>query len=232
MTRGETHESLITFFWYDGDMARTTTKADSPAPTIRPSFWEGVRDIDAFFEGRDQVHKSMRRLIKRLEKANISYVIAGGMAVKAQGYRRTTKDVDVLLTREGFAEFNKRYVPKNYLPTEGRSRRMTDRTNQVSIDFLIAGMYPGRGQPGPIAFPDPSDVGVIMEDVRVLDLVTLIMLKLAARRHQDFADVVNLISVHKLDEAFLPRLHKSQHSDFIECLEEKRREDEYIDRNG
>ena len=66
----------------------------------------------------------------------------------------------------------------------------------------------------------------------VADLVTLIQLKLAARRHQDFADVVNLIAVKKLDESFLPKLHPSVRHDFIECLEEKRREDEYIARNG
>lgn len=50
--------------------------------------------------------------------------------------------------------------------------------------------------------------------------MTLIQLKLAAHRHRDFADVVNLITVHKLDESFLKRLHQSLHADFIECLEE------------
>ena len=53
---------------------------------------------------------------------------------------------------------------------------------------------------------------------------------LAARRHQDFADVVSLIRIHNLDEDLLKRLHSSLHQDFIECLEEKRREDEYESR--
>ncbi len=63
--------------------------------------------------------------------------------------------------------------------------------------------------------------------MRFVDLPTLIQLKLAARRYYDFGDVVNLIRVHKLDEAFLTNLHPSLHRDFIECLEEKRREDHY-----
>jgi hypothetical protein len=62
--------------------------------------------------------------------------------------------------------------------------------------------------------------------------VNLIQLKLAARRHQDFADVVSLIGIHNLDESYLDRLHPSVRQDFIECLEEKRREEEYEAQNG
>jgi hypothetical protein len=64
-------------------------------------------------------------------------------------------------------------------------------------------------------------------NVQVIDLPTLVQLKLAARRHQDFADVVNLIKFNNLDESYQERLHPSLHRDYIECLEEKRREDEY-----
>jgi hypothetical protein len=38
---------------------------------------------------------------------------------------------------------------------------------------------------------------------------------------------VLLIRVHDLDESFMEKLHPSARGDFIECLEEKRREDEY-----
>ena len=78
-----------------------------------------------------------------------------------------------------------------------------------------------------IAYPDPAKVRQPIKRINYLDLQTLIQLKLAARRHQDFADVVNLISVHNLDESYLDRLHPTVRKDFIECLEEKRREDEY-----
>ena len=50
-----------------------------------------------FFQKNDPVHKTMRRVVKQLEKAKIPYAIVGGMAVNAHGYRRTTNDVDVLL---------------------------------------------------------------------------------------------------------------------------------------
>jgi hypothetical protein len=70
-------------------------------------------------------------------------------------------------------------------------------------------------------------VSETIERIRVVDLPTLIQLKLAARRYQDFADVVNLIRVHNLDESFQAKLHPALHQDYIECLEEKRREQEY-----
>ena len=178
-----------------------------------------------FFAGKDEIHKSLRRLMKRLEKAGIDYAIMGAMAVNAHGYQRTTADVDILLTAGGFEDFKKRFVEKNYRSTS-RPRCFADTMNDVRIDVLLAGLYPGSGKPGPIAFPDPS-TAIRIDDKPVFELSVLIQLKLAARRHKDFADVVELIRVHNLDESYMRHLHPSVHRDYIECLEEKRREDEY-----
>jgi hypothetical protein len=199
---------------------------------VTSSFNEGLKELDMFFQQKDPVHKTMRRLVKRLEKAGITYAVMGGMAVFAQGHRRATNDVDVLLTAAGFEEFCRRFVPKNYERHEDRPRRFTDKKSRVSLDVLITGRYPGSGKPGPIAFPNPAAVATVIEDIRVIDLPTLLQLKLAARRHQDFADVVSLIRVHNLDESFQDKLHQSVHRDYIECLEEKRREDEYETREA
>jgi hypothetical protein len=191
------------------------------------NFWKRLKEIDLFFQKNDPVHKSMRRVVKRLERAGIPYAVVGGMAVNAHGHRRTTDDLDILLTPAGLDEFRRRFVPKNYQGTERRPRRFTDRTNQVLLDFLVTGLFPGSGVPGPIAFPDPTGVTVVIDGMQVVNLATLVQLKLAARRYQDFADVVSLIRVHNLDESFADRLHPSVRGDYIECLEEKRREDEY-----
>jgi hypothetical protein len=183
--------------------------------------------MEQFFRGKDQVHKTLRRLVKKLEKAGIAYAVLGGMALNAHRYRRVTTDVDVLLTPEGFAEFKKRFVGKNYEQVEGRPRRFTDRKNDVQLDVLITGLYPGSGRPGPIAFPDPGQAAERIEEIAYVDLVTLVQLKLAARRWRDFADVVELIRHNGLDESFADKLHPSVRGDYVECLEEKRREDEY-----
>lgn len=180
-----------------------------------------------FFQKNDPVHKTMRRIVKQLEKAKISYAIVGGMAVNAHGHRRTTDDLDVLLTADGLAEFGNRFVPKHYEKHPKRPHRFTHRKNQIIVDFLVTGLFPGSGRPGPIAYPDPAAVREMIDDIQVVELATLVQLKLAARRYHDFGDVVSLIRVHQLDESFADRLHPSVRSDYIECLEEKRREEEY-----
>lgn len=191
-----------------------------------------LKELDMFFQGKDQVHKTLRRLVTCLKRAKISYAVLGGMALARHHYRRVTTDVDVLLTTDGLAEFRRLFLDKNYEQSPGRKRRFVDRKNGVTIDILVAGQFPGSGNPGPVSFPDPNEVGEEVDDVRYVDLVTMIQLKLAARRHRDFGDVVELIRFNELDESFAQKLHPSIRTDYIECLEEKWREDEYEARNG
>jgi len=180
-----------------------------------------------FFNGTDPVHVTMRRVAQRLEQAGISFVIVGGMAVNAHGHRRTTGDVDFLVTAEGFESFLKLLGSGDFERVTGRARRFLDRATAVTFDLLITGRFPGSGKPGPIVFPDPAAVKQLIGDLPYVDLITLIQLKLAARRYKDFGDVVELIRAHRLDESFGDKLHPSVRADYIECLEEKRREDEY-----
>ncbi len=191
------------------------------------SFNDRLREIDLFFQKKDRVHQTMRRTAKRLERARISYAVVGGLALNAHGYERTTNDVDLLLSRNSFETFCRKFVGKNYDRISGRPRRFVDRSNGVRIDILVTGLFPGTGKPGPIAFPDPKLVREKIEEYQVVNLPTLVELKLAARRWRDFADIVEIIRANNLDESFLEQLHPSVHQDFVKCLEEKRREDEY-----
>jgi hypothetical protein len=191
------------------------------------SVWQSLKELSMFFQERDEVHKTMRRLVRRLERAEIPYAVVGGMALVAHRYRRATTDVDILLSPAGFGDFRNLFVPRHYGPLPKRPRRFVDRANEVMIDVLVTGLFPGTGKPGPIAYPRPEDVGQTIGKIRYLDLATLIQLKLAARRYRDFGDVVELIRFNELDESFAEQLHPSVRGDYIECLEEKRREDEY-----
>ena len=214
-------------------MPKTKPKPSaSPSPSKPFSFMARLQEIGVFFENKSPQHKTMRRLAQRLERAAIPYAIMGAMAVNAHGARRTTEDVDVLLTREGLEQFRRQFVGKTYDQVEGRDRRFIERRSKVGVDVLVTGLYPGRGKPGPFAFPDPREAAVKIEEIQVVSLPQLIQLKLAARRYYDFGDVVFLIRVHNLDEAFMAQLHPSVHQDFIECMGEKRREDEYEARHG
>src|SRR2546421_135606 len=63
----------------------------SPPSTVT----ESLKEMERFFQGKDQVHKTLRRTVQRLEKAGIAYAVVGGMALNAHRYRRATTDVDV-----------------------------------------------------------------------------------------------------------------------------------------
>lgn len=180
-----------------------------------------------FFEGTDPVHVTMRHVADKLHEAGIDYAIVGGMAVNAHNHHRTTGDVDFLLRPDDFKEFVRRFVPTEFERIPGRPRRFLDPTTDVTFDILVTGRFPGSGKPGPIAFPNPSLVSQQIGGRQVVGLTTLIELKLAAGRYQDFGDVVALIRENNLDDAFAGKLHASVRPDFIECLEEKKREDEY-----
>ena len=51
-------------------------------------------------------------------------------------------------------------------------RRFVDRENGVTIDVLVTGHYPGRGGPGPFAFPDPVEASEEIKQIRVVTLVS------------------------------------------------------------
>jgi hypothetical protein len=169
----------------------------------------------------------MRHVARKLDEAGIQYAIAGGMAVNAHKYVRTTGDVNFLVSAEGLEKFLRAFVPSEFQRVPGRSRRFLDPTTDITFDLLVTGLFPGNGNPGPIAFPDPADVSEAIADQRFLNLRTLVELKLAARRYKDFGDVVELIRINNLDETFALQLAPTVRDDYIECLEEMRREQEY-----
>ncbi len=185
-----------------------------------------------FFDGTDRVHQAMRRIVELFQQHQIAYAIIGGMAVNAHRHSRTTQDVDFLVRPESLSIIRSLAAQGVFRADPARGRRFFEPVTGVRFDVLVTGSFPGSGDAGPIAFPDPSAASEVLDDLRVVDLRTLVELKLAAHRYQDFADVVSLIRANSLDEAFADRLHASVKTDFIECLDERRREDEYEERQG
>src|ERR1700724_617400 len=88
---------------------------------------EFYRRIDMFFQGKGPVHQTMRRLVKKLSQAGIVHAVVGGMAVNAHGHERMTKDVDFLLSDDGFQAFKRLFVPQDYEQVPGRARRFIDK---------------------------------------------------------------------------------------------------------
>jgi hypothetical protein len=89
---------------------------------------------------------------------------------------------------------------------------MRDATENVDIDVLLTGDYPGDGKEKPIAFPDPAVAAVRGDRFSLLPLPTHLELKLASgmtapHRLRDLADVIELIRINGLGEDLAGSLH-------------------------
>jgi hypothetical protein len=179
------------------------------------------REGGMHFEKDSAVHKTLRKVTRRLEELNIPYAVVGGMAMFYHGYRRFTEDVDILVTREGLAAIHQNLSGLGWVPPFENSKQLRDAEFGVRVEFLVAGEYPGDGRPKAVAFPEPASVRVRAEDMYFLSLPSLIELKLASgisnpRRATDLADVQKMIETLDLPEAFAEGLHSSVRDKFRE----------------
>jgi hypothetical protein len=158
-------------------------------PKASDSLWLSFLEGSRFFMGQGPVHEALRSLAKTLHDEEIDYVLIGGMALVAHGYRRFTEDIDVLMTAEDLERFRERCLGRGYLPAfSGAERSFKDTATGVRIEI----------KPMPVAFPTPSSVGFEREGLKVIRLEPLIELKLAsglsaANRLKDLSDVQDLI---------------------------------------
>ncbi len=163
-----------------------------------------VKEATGFFMKDDPVHGTLQEIARRLDAEAVPYAIAGGMALVAHGYDRTTVDIDVLVTKTGLATIQERLVGRGYRPAfEGSRKQLRDTERGVRVEFLVAGEFPGDGKPKAVAFPDPAGSSVEIGGVRYLRLPTLVELKLASGishpgRLKDLADVQELIQARDL----------------------------------
>lgn len=166
-------------------------------------FWNGVDYASRFFMGDADVQRALSKIVGELEDAKIPYAIAGAMALNWYGYRRVTVDVDLLLSSEGLQALKQRVLGRGYVEKFPGSKSLRDTENNVGIDVLIAGQFPGDGKPKPVAFPDPVAVAFQGLKGRYLPLPKLVELKLASgmsapHRMKDLTDVLELVRAAKL----------------------------------
>ena len=170
-----------------------------------------LRAAGQFFMRDDAVHRSLRKITRKLDELGIPYAVAGGMALVAHGYDRTTVDVDVLLSADALLRVHAELDGLGYVPPFAGSRDLRDTETGVRIEFLVEGQFPGDGKQKPVAFPDPAAASVEIDGIRFLSLEKLVELKLASGmtnpgRIRDLADVQELIRVLRLDAAFTEKL--------------------------
>ena len=172
------------------------------------------------------VNDTLRQLAKDLEDRGIEYSVIGVVALNQHGYQRFTQDIDLLMTREGLEKFRKELIGRGYRPAfEGASKKFRATAENVPIEIITTGEYPGDGKPKSIVFPEPATFSVVIDGVRTIDLPKLVELKLASGmtglgRRKDIADVQELIRVRQLPVSFSEQLDASVRDLFRELHQE------------
>ncbi len=83
-----------------------------------------LREGSMHFERESAVHKSMQKIVRRLDELGVPYAIAGGMALFFHGYRRFTEDIDILVTPAGLEEIHRQLEGLGYLPPFAGSKQL------------------------------------------------------------------------------------------------------------
>ncbi|HMS40008.1 MAG TPA: hypothetical protein PKE69_07280 [Pyrinomonadaceae bacterium] len=182
------------------------------------AYQEGLR----FFMGEGTLNETLRRVANDLEKRGIDYGLIGAVALNNYGYRRFTEDIDLLLTREGLEKFQTELVGLGYRPAfEGATKKFRTTQENVSVEIITSGEFPGDGKPKPVVFPNPNDVSIEIDGIKTVNLETLIELKLASgmtapHRLKDLADVQEIIKIKNLTAGFAEKLNPFVREKFLE----------------
>lgn len=170
--------------------------------------------------GRGDVYEALRQATQTLDEAGIPYAVLGALALNEYGYERFTVDVDLLLTRDGLAKFKALVLGRGYVEKFPGSKGLRDTRNNVPIDFLLAGDFPGDGKPKAIQFPDPATAEA-RHALRLLPVQRFVELKLASglsapHRGKDLVDVQELIKAAKLPQSIADQLDESVRAKYLE----------------
>ena len=192
-----------------------------------------LEEAEAYFMGEGGVRSAAAAIAERLTQAGIDYAIAGAIALGEHGFKRLTVDVDVLIRREGLDRFKAEWLGRGYVDVRPGGKAVLDTINNVKIDFLLTGDFPGDGKPKPVAFPDPREAAIAGERYRVVSLPRLVEMKLASgmtapHRLQDLADVLRLIRNADLPRDFAAQVDPYVRGKFEELwLASRHPEDDY-----
>jgi hypothetical protein len=170
--------------------------------------------------GSLEVWETARRCHKVLQAARLPHALVGGLAVFLHGYQRNTVDVDILIRPEDQAEVKKAFEAAGLQWDRDESEFRG--AEAVPVHLLIAGQSASDDRSLQIRLPEPDAEAVsnTMEGLSVVSLPRLIELKIASglgnlrRTHRDFADVIELILMHRLSRNFARHLHKAVRSAF------------------
>ncbi|MCC6508617.1 MAG: hypothetical protein IT423_05895 [Pirellulaceae bacterium] len=173
--------------------------------------------------GNESLWEVAMRCHQIFQQSGIAHSLCGGVAVCLHGYQRNTTDVDVIINPKDSSAV-KELLLADAFQWHAELKEFQSPSG-VPVQFLMAGERAGKGSE--VKIPEP--VGELnveeLEGLSVVRLSRLVEMKLASgtgslrRTHKDFADVVELIAIRKLDSSFARYLHKSLRPTFRELVQ-------------
>jgi hypothetical protein len=172
--------------------------------------------------GNESLWEIALRSHQILKQANIPHSICGGVAVCLHGYQRNTTDLDLIINAGDAAAVKEALLGDSFVWNEELKEFRSP--SGIPVQFLMAGERAGKGEE--VKIPEPIGESNVEErdGLSVVRLSRLIEMKLACgqsnlrRTHKDFADVVELIAIRKLDSSFARFLHPTLRQAYRELV--------------
>lgn len=167
--------------------------------------------LDRMVSAVENVRRRLLRVCGALERAGIPYAVAGGNAVAAwvstvdDGAVRNTRDVDVMIERVDFPAVRTALEHEGLHYVDGLDVFLESPNGSVrdAVHLVFAGEQVRTGEPA----PNPGlHVGLDSGGFKVLDLQSLVEIKLTAYRLKDRVHLQDMIQVGLIDEGWLGRL--------------------------
>jgi hypothetical protein len=161
---------------------------------------------------------SFLQFFKKISKAKIEYLIAGGMAVNFHGIIRPTHDLDLIihLTKENILKFIRLIEKLGYLSRlpinpiefaeENKRRNWIEEKNMVVFSFYhkddsmrVIDVFVEHPKPFDEMYKRRFDVDLDGISLPVVGIQDLVSMKKKAGRNQDKSDILNLRKVEKIN---------------------------------
>lgn len=160
----------------------------------------------------ETVKNRLRRVVRALNGANIPYAVIGGNAVQHwvaqvdESVVRNTRDVDIILNESDL----ERAIP--VLEAEGFIYRRVARVTmfldgpEAKARDAVHVIFAGQKVREEYLEPVPNiDQYALMDDARTLPLESLVKMKLTSYRRKDQVHLLDMISIHLIDETWPSR---------------------------
>lgn len=175
--------------------------------------YDGLLALDRMERAVWKVRDRLLRAVNALEKAGIAYAVVGGNAVMAwveqvdESAVRATQDVDLLVRPDDYEQVKAALAAAGFIHRHTAGLEMfldgEDAKARDAVHVLFAGQYV---RPDDLAcVPDVTE-SKAFKGYRVIDLESLVRMKLTSFRDKDRMHLRDMIGIGLVDDMWLDRM--------------------------